>query len=359
MAIYNPIEPGNLLQIKIAPPMRSCWITQDRSFFINELEQYEKLLILVDSKVQKYAETLFQDLKAPSRIMVLDGGESLKHLDLVESLSESAVDFLNRKGALIAVGGGALGDLAGFLASILFRSIPCYLIPTTLLSMVDAAIGGKTAINLKKGKNLLGTFSLPAGVLIDPGSLTSLPKEQWYAGFGEVLKTSILHSDDFFQEVLEILEIWHPGIDILPIIEQCTRIKKAIVEDDFWELGKRKLLNLGHTVGHALEAYYQYQVPHGICVWMGLILEARLGRNLGLVDKDLWASLESTSKYLPIPIFKDDPGVLIPFMERDKKNQAGRIVFIFMQRPGIVAKKDTYITELDSDVLEAYWEGNS
>ena len=354
MAIFNPTERSKPLQIKITYPMRSCWISQDRSFFLSEVEQKEKVLVLVDSKVQNYAAALCESLKIPMKMIVLDGGESLKSLDLVETISEEAVDFLNREGALLAIGGGALGDLAGFMASILFRSIPCYLVPTTLLSMVDAAIGGKTAINLSKGKNLLGTFSLPVGVLIEPDCLGSLPEEQWSSGFGEILKTSLVYSEPFFCEALDLLEAPRQGAAILPTIERCIQVKKEIVEDDFWESGKRKLLNLGHTVGHALEAYYQYQVPHGICVWMGLILEARLGRNLGLVDPDTVSRLESTARFLPIAIFQDDPAQLIPFMTRDKKNQGKGIAFVFMQKPGVAAD-DNYAMVLDSKKLLDFW----
>jgi len=347
------------LQVSISFTSRSCWVSRDLRVLHEALSQYQFLLILVDDGVEEYSKSICSGIQVPHYIMVLQGGESLKSFKVVQKISNAAVEKMNRKGAVLAIGGGALSDMAGFLSSILFRSLPCFLVPTTLLSMVDSAIGGKTAINLEAGKNLVGTFSLPAGVFIDPASLDTLSDEQWYSGMGEILKTAALDSEQFFREVLKFLQTSNRRGDLFPFIDQCIAFKKEIVEGDFEESGARKLLNLGHTVGHALEAHYKYRLPHGICVWMGMILESRIGANLGMVSTDFQLALESSSEFLPFPLYEGDALPLMPFMEKDKKNETGGIAFVFMKKPGVLAKANQFIIELSREVIVEKWGKDS
>ncbi|MBT3784662.1 3-dehydroquinate synthase [bacterium] len=347
-----------MLNVRVPGKSLECWVSFDREVLQDSLREYENVLVLVDQAVEAFGNEICEGLAIPFQRYVLEGGEHLKSFSSLESLLSKSVEVVNRKGAVLAIGGGALADFAGFLASILYRSIPCFLVPTTLLSMVDSAIGGKTAMNLPAGKNLVGSFSLPRGVYLDSAVLKSLPEIQWLSGMGEVLKTSAIDSVQLFKDSLAILSPDKGRVgDLDKLIGDCIEVKKRIVESDYREEGRRKLLNAGHTIGHALESFYRFDVPHGICVWMGLILESRMGERLGKVCPEFRAQLENSYSPVPIPLYSGSLEPLLPALLRDKKNSSGRISFVLIKEPGVPVDPKNFTLELEpQEVLKAFGE---
>ena len=228
------------------------------------------LLVVIDSKVnQIHGKTIEMALPKDKQCIVFKcvEGESTKCFEEFENGIEFFLEKgIHRKAHLVAIGGGATSDYAGYIASSLLRGISWSIIPTTLLSMVDASIGGKTGLNSKHGKNLLGAFHMPDNVWIEKSFLASLPKDELRSGIGEVIKYGFLD-----KEVLEFIE---SGYDLEDIIKACADCKERIVQEDFKEMGSRMSLNLGHTFGHALERIYD--LSHGEAVFWGMALIFKL-----------------------------------------------------------------------------------
>jgi shikimate kinase / 3-dehydroquinate synthase len=256
---------------------------------------------------------------------VVPAGEPAKSLDSFAALVGTLVEAgLDRSGAVVALGGGVVGDLAGFAAATLYRGVPCVQVPTTLVAMVDSAIGGKTGINLDAGKNLVGAFHQPRLVLADPDLLATLPGRERRAAFGELLKYALLDGEGLYAELDALAPALAPDEPAAPpaalvaVIRRAAGIKAAIVSADEREQGgERALLNLGHTVGHAIEAAAGFgTLLHGEAVALGLIAACRVSVALGLTGPDLEA-----------------PDVLAR-VGVDKKRTGSRIGFIAVARPG-------------------------
>jgi 3-dehydroquinate synthase len=266
------------------------------------------------------------------QLLSLAGGERLKTLANAESvLRRMAEASIDRTGRLVALGGGAVTDLGGLCASLYLRGIELWLVPTTLLAMVDSSVGGKNAVNLPAGKNLVGTVHPPALVVIDPGFLASLPEVEFHSGLGEVLKVGIgLDAELFaFLERERAAVLARNATAMATVIERCVAAKIRIVEADLRENGPRRLLNLGHTLGHALEAHSDYRKPHGLCVGRGLHFALRLGRAEGAIAA---ADAERAHRLLAAYGFAEDPlpsgAALMPFVARDKKVADGVLHFV-------------------------------
>lgn len=258
----------------------------------------------------------------------LAGGERLKTLGTAESvLRRMAAAGIDRRGRLVALGGGAVTDLGGLCASLYLRGIELWFVPTTLLAMVDGSVGGKNAVNLPEGKNLAGTVHPPALVVIDPGFLASLPEVEFHSGLGEVLKVAIgLDAELFaFLEREREAVLARKAAAMATVIERCIASKIRIVEVDLLESGPRRLLNLGHTLGHALESHSDYRMPHGACVGRGLHFALRLAgaeRAIAPADAERAHRLLATYGFAEDALPAGD--ALMPFIVRDKKveNQA-------------------------------------
>lgn len=285
-----------------------------------------RVFIITDSGVPKaYAETIAGLCKI-SRIYTVPSGERSKSLSTMEKLLFSMLEFgMTRKDAVVAVGGGVVGDLAGFTASTYMRGIDFYNVPTTLLSQVDSSIGGKTAVNLGETKNAVGSFYQPKGVLIDPEVLKTLPERQVNAGLAEALKMS-LTSDaklfHLFETCDNIDDSTLEGIIISSLI-----IKKEVVEKDEKESGLRKILNFGHTLGHGIESECGLgALLHGECVALGM---------LAVVPDDLYSRLISVYKKLGLPTeFTGSVDHALSFVKNDKKATSGAIEVILVDKPG-------------------------
>jgi 5-deoxy-5-amino-3-dehydroquinate synthase len=215
------------------------------------------------------------DLELPieSKTVIIGQGESTKSLATIEALSQEFADMgITRNDVIIGVGGGMVTDIAGFAASTWHRGTPVVHVATSLLAMVDAAIGGKTGVNLPQGKNLVGAFWQPSAVFCDLDTLASLPDRELRCGLGEVAKYHFLTGDDLL------------ALSLDERVARCVGIKGSFVEEDERESGKRAFLNYGHTLAHALETVGQHQLAHGEAVAIGLIFAARLARALGRID---------------------------------------------------------------------------
>ena len=262
-----------------------------------------------------------------------------------------------RDTAVIALGGGVVGDLAGFVAATFMRGIPVIQIPTTLLAMIDASIGGKTAVDTPAGKNLVGAFHSPAGVLVDPQVLTTLPLRELRAGFAEALKHGVIADEPYLHDVASrapgLLSAGGPKSDTMfSLIVRSIEIKADIVSRDEREEGLRQLLNFGHTIGHAVELVSGYSLLHGEAVAIGMALESELAEQIGLAQTGTAATVSSAlhSAGLPTALPSgSDGGAVIEAMRSDKKGRSGRTMFALPLRIGEMAGADSGWTVSVSD----------
>jgi 3-dehydroquinate synthase len=282
----------------------------------------------------------FGDL--PHEVLFFRGGEARKKLAEVETLAEQMLEKgADRSSIVIAVGGGILTDVAGFLAAIFMRGIPVIQVPTTLLAQVDAAIGGKTGVNLLGGKNLIGSFHQPLAVVIDPAVLDTLPEREYRAGLFEIIKHGIIADTDLFwlmrREPRRVLSQEPAVVDRM--ICDSVRLKAQVVSGDEKEEDRRRILNFGHTFGHALEAETGYsRFLHGEAVAWGMkaatLLSARV---MSLAESDQREILVCIDSYGPLPSLSGiDPGRLAARLKSDKKTVQGKIHFVLTEGIGLV-----------------------
>jgi len=261
-------------------------------------------------------------------------GERFKNLRTAESLFAFLIEHrIERTGTIVALGGGVVGDLAGFVAATYLRGVRLIQVPTTLLAQIDSSVGGKTAVNHPLGKNLIGAFHQPSLVLIDPDTLRTLPPRQMQSGLYEAVKYGVIRDRKLFNRIaFKIDELKNLDSDELEhLIARCCAIKAGIVQSDERETGLRKILNFGHTVGHALEAVTHYRrFLHGEAVGHGMRAASLIAERLGLLSPAGRQSIETAIRSvgrLPAAntIALDD---IIPAMNRDKKVEAGRASFV-------------------------------
>ena len=275
-------------------------------------------------------------------VLFLPGGEDQKRMAPVELLAEEMVQLgADRTSMVIALGGGIVNDMAGFLAAVFMRGLPVLQIPTTLLAQVDAAIGGKTGVNLVSGKNLIGSFHQPLAVLIDPSVLDTLPDREYRAGLYEIIKAGVIRETNLFEFLVdnrsEVLARKPEAVD--RIVAESVRMKAEVVSTDEREGDLRRILNFGHTFGHALEAETQYTgFLHGEAVSFGMRAAVHLGELTGhLAPKDGAAILEMLRLYGPIPPLD---GIcaenLLARLVHDKKTVQGKVHFVLPVRIGEV-----------------------
>jgi 3-dehydroquinate synthase len=254
-----------------------------------------------------------------------------------------------RDSAAIALGGGVVGDLAGFVAATYMRGIPVVQVPTTLVAMVDASIGGKTAVDTLAGKNLVGVFHPPAAVLIDPQLLATLPLRELRAGFAELVKHGVIADEPYLREVAsgasELLSArGSTGDRMISLIVRSVEIKADVVSRDEREEGLRKVLNFGHTIGHAVEMVSGFSLLHGEAVAIGMALESRLAERIGLAQAGTAATVTNTLQAagLPTTLPTDcGPEAVMDAMRADKKGRSGKTRFALPLRIGVMAGADT------------------
>jgi 3-dehydroquinate synthase len=302
-----------------------------------------RLALVTDPRVgDLYAARVRAALEplAPVSVFELAGGEPGKDMGAVEAMLDALLaDGADRRSVVIALGGGVVGDIAGFAAAIYMRGIRFVQVPTTLLAQVDSSVGGKTGVNHPRGKNLIGAFHQPEAVIADTDTLRTLPPRELSAGLAEVLKHGLLADADYFARVRRglprLLDCDEQAL--APAIARSCEIKAAIVARDEKESGERALLNLGHTFGHAIEALTGYgRWLHGEAVGCGLCLAADLSQRLGLIGRADVESIEGAvaAARLPTRIEGLDGAAAMASMRGDKKAEAGEIRFIVLERIG-------------------------
>jgi 3-dehydroquinate synthase len=302
---------------------------------------------------RRWAKVLLQSLTKAgvgTEMLEMPDGEPAKRLTTLEKLAEKLVKLgVDRSVVLIALGGGVVGDVTGFLASIYMRGVDLIQVPTTVLAQVDAAIGGKTGVNLKSGKNLLGTFHQPRAVLIDPVVLSSLPSREYRAGLYESLKCGIIGDPGLFrlfeERRREILDR-DPAL-VEKVIADSVRLKASVVSTDEKEGGLRQVLNLGHTIGHAIEAETRYrQLLHGEAVAWGMVAATHIALAAAKLDSVTAGRISNAILSLGrLPRMKIQTAGILKRLRSDKKTRQGVVHFILPREIGKV--------EIVSDVPEA------
>jgi len=286
-------------------------------------------------------EKSLQHAKVPYQILEMNDGEPAKRLQTVEQLAEQMVDAkADRKSLLVAFGGGVVGDCAGFLAAIFLRGIPVVQIPTTVVAQLDASIGGKTGVNLRGGKNLIGAFHQPRVVLVDPEVLQTLADREYRSGLFEALKCGVIRNKALFdfmrKHAQKILQRDRKAL--ARIITDSVLVKAGVVSADEKESGLRRILNFGHTVGHALEAATGYtHFLHGEAVAWGMIAAAAIARDAGFCSADVAEQITSaTLAYGPLPPVACEVEDVMARLVADKKTVAGVVHFVLPRKVGKV-----------------------
>ncbi len=309
---------------------------------------------------QHHAEPLLESLHAagfdPARINIPDG-EQFKTLDTVAGLYDKFIEAkLDRRSPVIALGGGVLGDTAGFAAASFLRGVPFVQIPTTLLAMVDASVGGKTGVDLPQGKNLVGAFKQPEMVVVDPNVLSTLPEAEFRSGMAEVVKHGIIDAPGLFATLekgrgasLRLQEQGGRGENayflptpyfLLPtsLLYEAINVKVRVVQEDPFEQGRRAVLNLGHTFGHAFERLANFEMRHGEAVAIGIVCAARLATRLGYCAGETTERITAllTQLNLPVQVPSYPPADIWAAMATDKKRQGSTLRFILPRDIGDV-----------------------
>ncbi|MCX7996388.1 MAG: 3-dehydroquinate synthase [Patescibacteria group bacterium] len=306
------------------------------------LEQYSKIAVVTDETVA--AEVLAQHpmlFPADALRIVVPAGEDSKAIERVTFIWERLLAHgFDRKSCVVNVGGGMIGDLGGFAASTYMRGIDAINIPTTVLAQVDASIGGKTGINFGGIKNLIGTFAQPKMVIADIGTLKTLPDREFLSGFAEIIKHGLIHNDEYFRFVTLKKPREFTPQELMHIVEESCKIKADIVISDIHEqTGRRKLLNFGHTIGHAIEAYLltaQTPILHGEAVAIGMIAEAHLSELAGYLSAVDVQTIRSAiaNAGLPTRIGHVSADTLITNLSHDKKSEFGMVKWTLIRKIG-------------------------
>lgn len=306
-------------------------VESDFSLLLNTTYKNAKKIILVDENTHDYCLefliTTFEELKE-AEVMLLPVGEENKVLEVCFQVWEAMSEYqISRKDLIINLGGGIVSDMGGFIASIYKRGIDFINIPTTLLSMVDASVGGKTGVDLGRFKNQLGTFTNPKGLFVDVSFLSTLPKDEILNGFAEMLKHGLIASKPYWKELTSLASM----DDLVTEELVCTsiEIKNEIVKADPKEANDRKKLNFGHTIGHGLEGFFLVSNPigHGHAVGIGMLAESFISFKKGLLSEIEWNEINGVLMALfpVLPVRLDDIDTIIELMKNDKKNSENKI----------------------------------
>ncbi|MGN0241980.1 MAG: 3-dehydroquinate synthase [Candidatus Weimeria sp.] len=355
----------NTLEIKYdGKPCYDIVLEKDFSrlaYFLNLTgKKYQRICIVSDTNVASYyiddVRDALREVSGEITQFVFQAGEASKNLSVVEDLYESLIrSHFDRKDLLVALGGGVVGDMTGFAAATYLRGIDFIQVPTSLLAMVDSSIGGKTGVDFRAFKNMVGAFYMPRLVYMNLSVLKSLPEEQFRSGMGEVIKHGLIADRDYFDFLIRDMEkicSFDPD-SILHVVKRSCEIKGAVVEKDPKEQGIRATLNFGHTIGHAVEKLSKFSLFHGQCVAVGSVAAAYLSMKRGLISESDYQQIRQVlSDYgLPVSVsagtFHADE--ILKTTKSDKKMQAGKIKFILLEQIG-KAVIDTSLS--DSDLLE-------
>jgi 3-dehydroquinate synthase len=321
-----------------------------------------KAAIVTDSNVATtHAKAVADSVSAAGIepiVAVIPAGEQYKNLNhLLPVYDQLLWAKIERSTPVLAVGGGVVGDMGGFAAATILRGLPLVQIPTTLLAMVDASVGGKTGVDHASGKNLIGAFYQPRGVLIDPSALASLPPREFRSGLAECIKHNLIRDAAAFAEMENNIEkIAKLDADALTdLISHNVRIKARVVEADPFEKGERAHLNFGHTFGHAIETGSSFSYSHGESVALGMTAAAFVCRELKLIDESARQRIVKIIQNagLPTGMMTLDVGQIVEAMKFDKKVKAGKIRFVLLDGIGKAIVRDDVPPELVKSAVES------
>lgn len=313
--------------------------------------QYSKIVVLVDHNTRQHCLPLFSSLIGQEYpIIEITPGELHKNLETCSMIWEAMMDHeMDRHSLLINLGGGVIGDMGGFCASTYLRGIDFIQIPTTLLSQVDASIGGKLGVDFNLLKNSVGLFNNPQAVIVDPAYLKTLSKQEVRSGFAEVFKHALIADKHLWDDLKKHTDL--SNIDWSPILARSLKIKQTIVEVDPFEKGLRKALNFGHTIGHAVETFSlktNHPLLHGEAIALGMVCESWLSNQMGsLTDQEL-QDITTFIKaiYPPYHLEESSFPTILQYMKKDKKNRDGAINFTYLSSIGTAKINQTADTDL-------------
>lgn len=318
-----------------------------------EIDAPKKILVVTDSNVEKlYAAEVDELLRQNgynSAVYTFAAGEENKRMDVILGICGACMEHeMDRKSMILALGGGVVGDMAGFAASIYMRGIRFIQIPTTLLSQSDSSVGGKTGIDFMESKNILGAFHQPKLVYINVGTLKTLPPDQFVSGMGEVIKHGIIRDASFFEYLEQNAELIKTldSETLIKMDKTNCAIKAAVVETDERETGLRAILNFGHTIGHAVESAYDFKMTHGECVGLGMIAASYIAKERNMIDDTVLNRIEAA---LALYGFKTRVALppketVLGYMQKDKKKIAGKLKFVLPVKIGEV-EQTTDVTQ--------------
>jgi len=336
------------MQQQITFPSGTVNFYFDRS--VNDLKNlydFSNVIFITNDHIARLYPQYFDG----TRTITLPAGEHTKDLETVGRLVKELILLkATRKTVLVGVGGGVITDITGFVASVYMRGIRFGFIPTTLLGMVDAAIGGKNGVNQDFHKNIIGTFSHPTFILIDPTFLSTLPGKEWSNGFAEIIKYAFLFDKELYATLSEnYLPFYKEDLAaIKPLIEKCVALKVKIVAEDEKEKHTRKLLNFGHTAGHAIEKLYE--LPHGYAVGIGMIIACNISEKISGLDHNATVSLIKILEQYYLPTYqKFNVEKVMEILTMDKKRNKDNIDFILLGKEGI---GNAFIHPLNFDIIQ-------
>ena len=311
---------------------------------LKPMNQGQKWVIFSQNEIfNLYGDSLLGELKSNSfqiEKFILPDGENAKSLSALEGIFSQLIELgCDRSSTFLALGGGVVGDSAGFIAATFMRGVDYIQIPTTLLAMVDSSIGGKTGVNLPAGKNLVGAIWQPKAVVIDPKLLESLPEREISSAMGEVIKYGSILDKDLFNLVADNMDdlLNLSNVKLLTeVIGCCAKLKADIVAEDEREGDKRRILNFGHTIGHALETHFGFDtLRHGEAVAYGMLAAGKLSTQISNFQFQYFEMLQNTIQKLPLPKLPEfEPEQILQIMQRDKKVRDRKIHFVLLEELG-------------------------
>jgi len=323
-----------------------------------DTQRYSSIFIITDKNVQPFwLDKLRSALSQRCDYVVLDPGEQAKNISNIACIWEAMHNAgCDRKTLVLTLGGGVVGDMGGFAASTYMRGIAFGHIPTTTLAQVDSSIGGKTGIDFNGVKNLVGTFSQPIGVLIDTTTLATLPRREFLAGFAEMVKHALIRDDSYLKALTRKSPLDFTAAELSDLIATSNGIKVKVAQDDETESGERKILNFGHTIGHAIESLSlktKQPLLHGEAVSIGMVIEAQLSQFKGYLSPKEVQQIKDVLQKVGLPVEVPDLPIeqILSMLHTDKKNEKGTVNYSLLKSIGNAIYNQTVSEQIVSQVL--------
>ncbi len=323
---------------------------------IKELFPQGKKLYVVDENVYAIYSDMFSSLSFNEMIYIVSSGEDSKSAANLSEIYDVLLDHsFTRSDYIVAVGGGVAGDLAGYAAATYMRGIRFVNVPTTMISMIDSAIGGKTGINYRGFKNMIGSFYEPLAVIVDINFLSTLEDKHFKSGMAELVKIAAISDSDLYARLQrEYLSPCHP--ELLAFIKRAQSLKLAVCSSDFRDQSERAKLNFGHSFGHAIETYFEFQgITHGQAVAKGMLIISKIAENVGLAKEGVYEDLRKTLLFQGLDVEVDvDVRDLLPYVLRDKKSSGDKMKFVIVDAIGSSIIEHVELDKL-GDFVESYY----